>query len=352
MTIGCARENAGFLVIRGEASGLHCNVVMRRSAAGSWALGWVVLIVAAGCAADESMDSDDWEEDINEGAVSEISVSGRWLAPASVLALGDQQDVAYDDGPAWNGGRNCGGGLLPGAREIGEQLRARFRGISGVDGYACRPNTANTSRLSLHGTGRAIDVFVPLFRGSADNTVGDAAAHWLIANAEAIGIQYIVWDRSSWNASRPRGSKLRTYTGPHPHNDHLHVELTVAGASRRTAFFRGAATPVTPPPAVTPPPPTPTMPSTPTPSTPTPSTPTPAMSVAGISLRVTASGLNLRSGPGSGYAVLDVMSCGESVRVLRAPVSGWWNVSYQGVAGWASSTFLQTDATFNPAVCR
>jgi len=67
---------------------------------------------------------------------------------------------------------------------------------------------------------------------------------------------------------------------------------------------------------------------------------------------VTASSLNLRSGPGTGYRIVDVMSCGESARVLGAPVSGWWNVNYQGTAGWASSTFLQTDATFNPAVCR
>ena len=76
------------------------------------------------------------------------------------------------------------------------------------------------------------------------------------------------------------------------------------------------------------------------------------MSLAGINLRVTASSLNLRAGPGTGYGVVRVMSCGESARVLGAPVSGWWNVNYQGVAGWASSTYLQTDATFNPAVCR
>ena len=174
-------------------------------------------------------------------------------------------------------------------------------------------------------------------------TAGDAVANWLIQNAEAIGVQFIVWDRSSWNASRPPGTKLRAYTGPHPHNDHLHVELTIAGANRRTAWFRAPAPPAPTPPAPTPPAPTPATPSEPAART---------MSVVGINLRVTAGSLNLRSGPGTGYRIVDVMSCGESARVLGTPVSGWWNVSYQGTAGWASSTFLQTDATFNPAACR
>ncbi|MEZ4389790.1 MAG: SH3 domain-containing protein [Polyangiales bacterium] len=323
---------------------------MRSLFARRWAVGLLVGGLAMGCAADEFMDSDDWIDDEEEGAVSEIAISGRWIAPASVLAVGDRQSVGYDSPGSWSGGRNCGGGLLAGARELGTYIRANFRNVSRYEGYNCRPNTASTSQLSVHGTGRAIDVFIPLSGSSADNTYGDAVANWLVQNAQAIGVQYLVWDRSSWSASRPAGSKLRAYTGPHPHNDHIHIELTVAAAARRTPWFsRGSATP---PPAPTPTPSTPTpTPSTPTPSTPTPSTPS-TPSVVGINLRVTASSLNLRSGPSTGYRVVDVMSCGESARVVAAPVSGWWQVNYQGTTGWASSTYLQTDATFNPRVCR
>jgi len=320
-----------------------------------WSVGLLVGVVVAGCAADEFIESDDWIDD-EEGAVSEIAIAGRWLSNASTLAAGDRQTVGYDEAGAWNGGRNCGGGLLAGSRQLGDHLRARFRGVSRYEGYACRQNTASTSQLSVHGTGRAIDVFIPLSRGSADNTYGDAIANWLIENAQSIGVQYIVWDRSSWSASRPRGSKLRAYTGPHPHNDHLHIELTVAAAARRTPWFTSGGSAVTPTPSTptpsTPTPSTPT-PSTPTPSTPTPSTPTPSTPmVVGVNLRVTAGSLNLRSGPGTGYRIVDVMSCGESARVIASPVSGWWNINYQGTSGWASSSYLQTDATFNPAVCR
>ena len=295
-----------------------------------WSVGLLVGVVAAGCAADEFIESDDWIDD-EEGAVSEIAISGRWLAPSSTLAAGDRQTVGYDEAGAWNGGRNCGGGLLAGSRQLGDHLRARFRGVSRYEGYACRQNTASAGQLSVHGTGRAIDVFIPLSRGSADNTYGDAIANWLIENAQSIGVQYIVWDRSSWSASRPRGAKLRGYTGPHPHHDHLHIELTVAAAARRTPWFTSGGSAVTP-----------------TPSTPTPSTPM----VVGVNLRVTAGSLNLRSGPGTGYRIVDVMSCGESARVVASPVNGWWNINYQGTSGWASSSYLQTDATFNPAVCR
>lgn len=315
-------------------------------------------MVSVGCAADADLDSDDWDESLEGESVSDIAVAGRWQPPASVLAQGDRQNVTYDEGPAWNGGRSCSGGLLPGSRELSAYLQRSFRGISSIEGYACRPNTASTSRLSLHGTGRAIDIFIPLSRGSADNTVGDAVAHWLIANAESVGVQFIVWDRGSWNASRPPGTKLRTYSGPHPHEDHLHVELTIAGANRRTPWFRAPAPPPAPPPVTPPPPPsTPTMPSPPSPPSPPEPPSTPGMtvtrpSVIGVNLRVTASSLNLRRGPGTGHAVVGVMSCGDSAQVLALPVNGWWNLNFRGTQGWASSNFLQTDATFNPAVCR
>ena len=87
-----------------------------------------------------------------------------------------------------------------------------------------------------HGTGRALDVFIPLDKGKADNGKGDEVANWLVKNAEKIGVQLVIWDRTMWVAANS-GEKAVGYTGPHPHHDHIHLELNIDGAERRTPFF-------------------------------------------------------------------------------------------------------------------
>jgi hypothetical protein len=164
-----------------------------------------------------------------------VSVPGRWTLPANVRAIGAKVRVGYDDAPAWRGGSGCAGGLKAGARELRTFLDQKFGAITSIGGYACRPNTANTSKTSVHGTGRALDVMIPKSRGSADNTKGDAVAHWLIEHAQEIGVQLIIWDRSIWRAN---GRNEGAYGGPHPHDDHLHVEITDEAAAKQTAWFK------------------------------------------------------------------------------------------------------------------
>ncbi len=192
---------------------------------------------------DPLMDGDDVQ--LSDDVIRlELAHAGRYVPDGSTLDAGRRQSVGYNGAPSWSGGRNCGGRLLSGTRKLGDYLKANFPGARSYGGYSCRQNTANRSKTSVHGTGRAIDVFVPLDRGQADNDLGDPIADWLIQNAEAIGVQYIVWDRTSWNPSRGGGNHRR-YGGPHPHHDHLHIELTNDGAAERTSWFRGGA--VTPP---------------------------------------------------------------------------------------------------------
>ncbi len=157
-----------------------------------------------------------------------VAVAGAWRLPSDVHAAGQRQSVRYDGAPPWNGGSNCGSGLGAPARALGDHLRRTFPGsVSSYGGFNCRPNTANTSQTSVHGTGRAIDVFIPTTGGQADNTRGDVVANWLVVNAQRLGVQYIIWDRTQWNGSRS-GDKVSPYGGPHPHHDHLHVELNTS----------------------------------------------------------------------------------------------------------------------------
>ena len=162
---------------------------------------------------------------------AELSRPGRWALPASTRAAGERQRVSYTDA-----GSRCSGGFTPGARDLGRYLVANFPGARTYQGYNCR-RVRGGSSLSMHAVGRAIDVFVPLHRGAADNDLGDPIGNWLVEHAEEIGVQFIIWDRTKWNGSYS-GRKDRHYGGAHPHHDHLHIELTPEGAQRRTAWFQ------------------------------------------------------------------------------------------------------------------
>jgi len=232
---------------------------------------------------------------------------GGWVIPADISAIGDQQYVAYTGPGPWAGGANCSGGLSAGTREVGDYVKANFAGVSSYGGYACRRNTANSSELSVHGTGRAIDIMIPMAAGRANSAVGDRVANFLVEHAEQIGVQFIIWNRNSWGASRST-PKLRSYGGPVPHTDHIHVELSPEGARRMTAWF--ADTGNAPPP--------------------------PASDTA----TVTATSLNLRSGPSTSYSVLTSMPNGATVTINQGPSNGWYNVTYDGTTGWCSGAYL------------
>ena len=165
-------------------------------------------------------------------AVLAVSAQNVWSPTAATLLIGDAQTGVYDDATAWDNGAHCSGSLKVGTKNLGDYLKQNFAGIRSVGGYNCRQNTNTRAKMSVHGTGRAIDVMIPVVAGDANNAVGDPIAKYLVENAQRLGVQYFIWCRKSWSLFRPAGQKFNTYTGPSPHIDHLHVELTIAAASR------------------------------------------------------------------------------------------------------------------------
>jgi uncharacterized protein YraI len=58
--------------------------------------------------------------------------------------------------------------------------------------------------------------------------------------------------------------------------------------------------------------------------------------------------LNVRSGPGLTYAVIDVLPDGTEVGVLGDAQNGFLPVTYNGVSGWAFADYLSTSGTTPP----
>jgi hypothetical protein len=181
------------------------------------------------------------EEDVDEEAELPTDPADGWVVPEDVRRAGEAQTIAYDDAPPWEeSGRNCAGRLSEGARVLRGYLLDNFPGIREIGGYNCRQNSASPNKLSVHGTGRALDIMLPTIGGRANSTIGDPIANWLVVNASAIGVQYLIWNRVRWSGGRRR-EKFARYTGPNPHRDHIHVELTLDGAQRSTPWFAGRA---------------------------------------------------------------------------------------------------------------
>ena len=173
------------------------------------------------------------DEDSGSSA-SALAQNGRWALPSDVLLVGAKVHQTYVSAPEWTTTKACGGKLRPGSHVLGEYLLDHFAIITSIGGYACRRNTADQARMSVHGTGRALDVFIPMVSGAANNAQGDKVANWLVKNAQSIGVQLIIWDRSVWRAN---GTNDAPYGGPVPHTDHIHVELTTEAAAQTTAWF-------------------------------------------------------------------------------------------------------------------
>ncbi len=182
-----------------------------------WLLACAALAWSWGCASDvediHDPDGDDPPSEPARGAV----MRERWHPPPSTIR------GRYDEAGAWNDGRACAGGVLRGTKAIGERIRSAFT-IDRVEGYECRPRSTDASELSIHATGRAIDIF-------AEPGAGDQVAKWLVVNAEELGVQLVVWNRTIWKIT-PAGPTSRAYAGPNPHTTHVHVELTREAAAR------------------------------------------------------------------------------------------------------------------------
>lgn len=55
--------------------------------------------------------------------------------------------------------------------------------------------------------------------------------------------------------------------------------------------------------------------------------------------------LNVRSGPGTSYQVVDTLYAGEPVEVTECASNGWCYIEHSGPGGWVSSKYLSTTAS-------
>ncbi|TKV28539.1 hypothetical protein FDK12_07715 [Arthrobacter sp. NamB2] len=123
-------------------------------------------------------------------------------------------------------------GLTPRAEQVRTAMTEVF-GEQNLGGFAPGGVGQGHGEESTHYDGRAIDVF---FRPVSEENrrAGWMLSHWLVAHAEELDIQYVIFDDQFWSARIARG-RWHPYDAPAPaneilrHVDHVHVDVLKGG---------------------------------------------------------------------------------------------------------------------------
>lgn len=144
---------------------------------------------------------------------------------------------------AYDPQRLCLPGARPGVRAFAALLE-RAHPIGRDLGIA--RDCARGAR-SEHKEGRAYDWGVRV-TDPAERLAAEQLVAWLLATdehgndfamARRLGVMYVIWDGHIWASSAARDG-WRTYSGPSPHTDHVHLSFSWAGATGTTSFWRAA----------------------------------------------------------------------------------------------------------------
>ncbi len=121
-------------------------------------------------------------------------------------------------------------GLTKRAAKVGRDVEATFGDLA-LGGF--EPGGAKSGHIegSAHYQGRAIDIFVrPI--NVANNQQGWAIASYLVANADRLRIQTVIFDDQIWSAGGRSEQGWRDYNAPSggdqqilEHRDHVHVDV-------------------------------------------------------------------------------------------------------------------------------
>lgn len=123
-------------------------------------------------------------------------------------------------------------GLTPRAERVRQEMAQVF-GEQSLGGFAPGGVGQGHGEESTHYDGRAIDVF---FRpvSQEQRREGWLLAHWLVAHADELDLQYVIFDDLYWSAHSSRG-RWSDYEAPAPaneilrHLDHVHVDVHRGG---------------------------------------------------------------------------------------------------------------------------
>lgn len=136
-------------------------------------------------------------------------------------------------------------GYSPGVWHFAKWMRENYQlGVIYVPGKPAGRALRLGEPLDGHRSGYGLDLGI--LGGPNRVARGGIIADGLVMNAPAIGIQQVIWSRTAWTARRGGGGTWReylhanrdpAYIDSNDHLNHIHMELSPAGAMRQTAWW-------------------------------------------------------------------------------------------------------------------
>ena len=158
---------------------------------------------------------------------------------------------AAEDLARYVGADSCDGRAKPGTVALGELLKKAYPTTSYGTVRACGSDSLSTTE---HYDGRAVDWMGPNARNTTAKKWGDDVVAWLLAtdkagnqfaNARRLGVMYVIWNNSAWDAYDGFQKQPYSTCAQHPeaamdttcHRNHVHLSLSWEGAMKRTSFW-------------------------------------------------------------------------------------------------------------------
>lgn len=165
----------------------------------------------------------DFDYDRDDASSGDDGGGGSSADPPTGNAPSPSPSQIWDD-PSIPHGGNAGGKVTNSTNYMFRTLWAQF-GSGFIDAHCWR---ANGHGSPTHPGGHACDFVVSSGHASGSAKAhGDKVAAWLVDNAEALGVCYIIWYRKIWNVNK-KSEGWRHYSGSdgtanNDHTNHVHV---------------------------------------------------------------------------------------------------------------------------------
>lgn len=128
---------------------------------------------------------------------------------------------------------------VPALVALVDELRDVWPGVTEWGMRRASAVVASTaSAMDPHRCGIAADAMLEL--PPRRQLTGAALADFLVVHAAELGVQYVLYSRYEWSASR-HGAAFERYTGDNPHVDHVHFELGAEARAWPAAEMRRRA---------------------------------------------------------------------------------------------------------------
>ena len=163
--------------------------------------------------------------------------------PANLPAIGGG-DLSGVTAPSFAGASGTGAtgsekGLTQVSVAAKRAIEGAFPEITNIGGW--RPQDG----YNEHFSGQALDVMIPNWSSPGGKAYGDSVAKYMLSNASALGIDYILWQQRQWNADGTSSAMGDRGDPTQNHMDHIHAHTV------KTPDLPGATAPRTPAPSTT-----------------------------------------------------------------------------------------------------